>query len=192
MSSKYILSLLILSCLLIMLCNGCNGNGKLEDGIIDTYDHATSNESLYWNEFQGTFLTKNLARAQAEIPFTIILPTYLPKELEDVFPDIKGPLLEYREGDEIEVHIYYLSYPITELPGIIIEERNHHLDLAGSELEHIKINGIQVFMETGDFVLGPGIWFNFSFNNIYYLVEIYNLTYEESIKVVESMINQLK
>ena len=155
-------------------------------------NHSTPNVSLDWNELQGKFITKNLDRAQSVIPFTIILPTYLPEELTEELPDIKGPLLDYRKSNEIEVHIYYLFPVDTGLPGIIIEERNHHLALADSEIVQIEINGTEVYKTTGDFVLGPGVWFNFNYNNIYYLVEIYNLTYEESVKIVESMINQLK
>ena len=44
-------------------------------------------------------------KAQDEIPFTIIMPTYLPYSQQDEsIADIQGPLKEY-QGDEIETKV---------------------------------------------------------------------------------------
>ena len=58
-----------------------------------------------WIEYEGQFATKDFKKAQDEIPFTIIMPTYLPYSQQDEsIADIQGPLKEY-QGDEIETKV---------------------------------------------------------------------------------------
>jgi len=53
----------------------------------------TEPEPLLWVEEGGLFYIRDLARAQEEIPFLIVVPSHLPSEGEDVkIPAIRGPL----------------------------------------------------------------------------------------------------
>ena len=148
-------------------------------------------------EGQGQFCTNDLARAQAEIPFTILLPTYIPDERQDaLLPQIEGPLRTSDDDNEVEVIVRYAVYLDSDITGhIFIRERNSTLLPPDPELnpdyEYLDIRGKRLVKTEGNFPLGSGIIFYFSHDNIYFVVETYNLSAEEALKVVESMIDQL-
>ncbi len=52
----------------------------------------------------------------------------------------------------------------------------------------IEIKGKSVVECEGNFSLGPGFFFFFEDNGIYFVVELYYISHDESIKIVESMI----
>ena len=84
-----------------------------------------------------------------------------------------------------------------EIPGIIlITETDHHLSLgdptANPDIKLIEIYGKQVLRTDGDHVLGQGSWFAFNHIGIYYIVELYNFSDTEALKVIESMIKRLE
>ena len=158
---------------------------------------CNSQINLAWEEFQGCFYTTDLDRAQGEIPFTILLPTYLPdSEQKTIRPSIDGPLAQFQSDNEIEVNVKYgfdLGY---DLPGIIlITESNYPLSLGdpelNPELERVEIEGISIIKTKEDWSPGSDAYYSFSSNNIYYVVEIHNLPNEESNKIVNSMIIQI-
>lgn len=159
---------------------------------------STSNEILYWVEIQGRFYTKDLAKAQKEIPFPILLPTYLPNNLQDTYlPDIDGPLGQFRDDNNIEVNIKYHLNSEHKLPRIIIiRERNYSSSLGdpefNPELERIENEGISVIKTRDDWSPDSDSYYSFNSHNIYYIVETHNLPNEESNKIVESIIDQLE
>ncbi len=153
-----------------------------------TQSNATS-KSLSWIEHDGLFETKDLERAQAEIPFNILLPDYIPyKGNQAPLPSIRGPLKESQSSGEIIVDVLYLLDPNQENSGIIkITEQDRPMEPANPE-NVIEIKGKSVVEWEGNFSLGPGFFFFFEDNGIYFIVELYYISHDESIKIVESMI----
>ncbi|MFC2067067.1 hypothetical protein ACFLUO_08515 [Chloroflexota bacterium] len=181
---KHVKKLLVLFLGIAMLCSivGCS--------------QAQSNPAskpLPWIEYDGLFETKDLERAQGEIPFNILLPDYISNEENQVpLPSIRGPLRESQSSGEIVVEILYFLDPTQDNSGlIIITESERPIDPADSE-NIIEINGKSVVQWNGNFSLGPGFFFFFEDSGIYFVVELYYISYDESIKILESMIKQAK
>jgi hypothetical protein len=174
--------LALLSVIILSMCFGCQ----------------ESSVTLPWEEFNGQFYTRDLVRAQAEIPFTIVLPSYVPDERTDAPPPgITGPLTEYQYDDRVKVEILYLVDLGNEILGTIeIEEANYPV-LPGDpelnpDLERIELCGKEVIKTEGNFSQGLGVIFFFSRDNIYFVAGVYDFPAEEAIKIVESMIEQIE
>jgi hypothetical protein len=154
---------------------------------------SSANEALYWAEVQGRFYTKNLTRAQEEIPFPMVIPGYLPGKRNDtLLPDIAGPLKEYQHDHEVRIHILYVIDLGNEARGTIeIEESNFPVIPPDPRLdpgvEHVQIAGETVVKVSDN---PESLQFFFNQNGIYFIVESHNLTDEEVLKIVESMIQQ--
>jgi hypothetical protein len=157
---------------------------------------SPTQEPLYWHEDHGSFYTNDLAKAQEEVPFPIVLPRYIPHEPKDAAPRvIMGPLSESRPDDRVEIKISYSVDLGTEVLGIItIFESNYPVLPGDPELnpqnEYVEIGGKKLVKTEGNFSLGPGVVFFFEQDSIYYVVELYNFTYSEAVKVIESIIQQ--
>ena len=153
-------------------------------------------ETFSWIEYDdiGLFVTTDLARAQDEIPFNILVPTYIPGGKSAPLLSIRGPLREFQSSGKIIIEILYVvDINQEEHSGlIVITEQDHPIDPADSQNEIIEINGLNVVQWQGNFSLGPGFFFFFDDCGIYYVVEVYYFSYEESLKIVESLIGQAK
>ena len=154
------------------------------------------NRDTYWIESQGRFFTDDLARAQAKIPFTILLPTYFPDNTDHVPPMIDGPLDS--NDNRIEVNIKYLLYLSDGIScPVIISESNYPSSLGDPELnpdlELIEIDGKQVIKTKDNFSPeDEGAYFSFKIEDIYIVVETRYLPVEEAKKIVESMIQPME
>lgn len=152
------------------------------------------------------FSTYNLESAQKVVPFTLILPTYLPSNLSEHI-HITG---DCSENNEIEVNIGYKPVTIqdssnrTYVASIDIHECNYRFDIGdpalNPDIKNIEIDGFEV-RESGhdQGFFGPGGTFSFaswgySWNHsgTYFVVLINGYDHEEAIKVVESMIQQMQ
>jgi len=155
----------------------------------------------YWEENENRFNTNDLARAQKEIPFPIIIPTYLPKNNpKKVFPDIEGPLSRFQDENNIEIIIRYGLDIGNYLPGaVMIYESNcesyHGFSTGDTEydpdLEQIEIERILVVKTKDNFSAGFDAYYSYNSEDIYYNVETHGIPNEESNKIVESMVKQL-
>ena len=155
-------------------------------------------KSLPWAEMYGRFYTRDLARAQEEIPFRIILPSYVPDKRKDAPPPgIDGPLRGYQYDDEVEIHVLYHVDLGGEVLGTIQISESNYPVLPGDpklnpKYEAIEIRDKRLIKTEGNFSLGPGFFFFFDDSSIYFVVELYYFSYEEAIKIVESMITQIE
>ena len=137
-----------------------------------------------------------MARAQKEIPFPIVLPSYVPDERTDAPPpDITGPLREYHYDDKVKVDILYIVDLGSEIPGIIEISESNYPVLPGDpelnpDLEPIEICGKKVIKTEGNYSQGLGVIFYFNQNEIYFVAGVYNFTAGEAVKVVESILEQ--
>jgi hypothetical protein len=193
MTKQFELIALVLFCLFTFLYYGCCP----ETGV-DNTPPATENGSLYWMEVQGRFATNDLVRAQAEIPFNIVLPTYIPdSRFDKPLPHIEGSLRTSSNDDDIEVIVRYLLYLGDDIPSqIFIRERNSPISMGDPELnpqlELIEIDGKSVTKTRDDWGSGYTAYFSFNSDNIYFVVETLYIPTEEAMKVVESLIQQVE
>ncbi|UCH50605.1 MAG: hypothetical protein JSV54_06185 [Chloroflexota bacterium] len=194
--------LLILLCFITFTYNGCHTE-PAKDSIPDWIQCLSFwNDTIYWLEVEDQFYTTDLARAQDKVPFPIVLPSYIPDKGKGIpLPSIKGPLIDSNMhtglDNKIEININY-SIDLSEEAGYLIRitECNYPYTIGDpkwdSDLESIEIEGKQVVRAEFDHSLGPAIWFSFRSQNIYFVVESYNIPADEAMKIVESIIGQIE
>jgi hypothetical protein len=156
----------------------------------------SAQDRIYWMEgqnqyingkevtYETQFTTNDLTRAQEHVPFTIVIPTYLPSTNQRL-PDISGPLIT-SGGKRIWIRVTYSVLPkgiivITEgkyAPGSTIPEVEGR--------EYVDIGGTQVLKDKNNTV------FNFRSSDYGFALSAYDVPGEETLKVVESMIKQIK
>jgi hypothetical protein len=177
---RFLTKCLVFPCLLalILTCN-CRTN------ILQT-------DSLYFTEDHGVFYTNELAKAQNEIPFTIVLPKYLPSQQDTSrvrLPGFKGPL-KSSQSRNIELDITYIIDFAHDTKGIItFSEYNYPMTAPDPALnpreKYIEINDNRLVVEENS--SGSTFWFVQS--NLYFMVGFDNVSYDEALKVIESMVN---
>jgi hypothetical protein len=181
----------------MFMVNACSH--EIGDNGVSPSPTASLNES-YWFEFNGRFSTYNLAKAQKEIPFPIIIPTYLPDERpQKPFPLIDGPLSNSRDDNKINVYIEYsLSLGGNTIGYLNIEENNYPIIPEDPELnpdyEYIVILGKKLIKTEANVGLGPGVIYFLNLNDqgVHWYIQAYNFSEDEAYKIVESMIKQLE
>lgn len=160
-------------------------------------DSTTTNstETLLWYETGSRFDTNDVSRAQEEIPFKIVLPTYLPDDQENTnthLPQITGTLKEYQSDNKTEIEIFYMIYLTNDIRGIVrINEANFPIIPGDPNVDprysNIEIGGKLIVKTEGDFAEGPGVVFFFNQDGVYFVVGVYNFSYEESVRIIESI-----
>ncbi len=158
-----------------------------------------SKKSLYWEvEGQRTFFTNDLKRAQDEIPFEIILPTDLPRNLQDE-PDIIGILQESWLDTESKLDVSYQAIDEVIVGRVYITEWLYPINLSqpeyDSECQYLNIDGTQIVecandwnVHSPDGTLLLGFIFYWKYNDTYFRASIHGYGHNEAVKVIESMI----
>jgi hypothetical protein len=153
----------------------------------------SSNEASWFRDPQGHFHTNDVERAQKEIPFTIILPQYLPEYMDPNLFKIIGPFKDaYLEGIEIEIEY------ITGDNLIYISEQNVRLVMEpNEEMEPVYYNiaGTRVLRQQS-FLYGAsetkeGLRFDWNQDGLTFAVSVFSISEEEGLKIVESMVKQI-
>ena len=111
--------------------------------LISSCKEDSSSKIFWFRDPNGRFHTNDVARAQKEIPFTIVIPSYLPYDIDPIYSSqIVGPFTHpYRRGVEVEISYSY------EDSRIYISEQNNtfvmepteeldpvYLDIAGTKV----------------------------------------------------------
>jgi hypothetical protein len=140
------------------------------------------------------FYTHDLSKAQAKVPFRLIIPTYFPGNAKErSLPSIQGTI--NKENNNIEVNIRYVLYRSGAFSDIMIIESNHPFDLGDPKLDpqlvSTEILGRQVVMQEFNDPLGPASALSFKSENIYFVVQLANFPTDEAMKIVESIIEQI-
>ena len=164
---------------------------------------CNSGEELLWTTDQyGRFITQDLARAQEEIPFPIVVPSYLPDNLGK-YPLITGPLKGQWKEDELEVDVVYQAVGLISDGLIEINEYNHSVTLGDPALNpgyvYSEIAGTEVVetehtrsMLGDEGVIHISGWiFGWNKDDVYFVVQINGYDRDTTVKIVESMIEQL-
>lgn len=150
-----------------------------------------TSEDIFWIEKDGQFYTNDLARAQEKVPFPIILPSYVPGTGKGKPAQlIEGPLVQ--SDNTAEVTIGYEVHVNSPAPSDIrVTEtswQSWHPERQGLRTSLINIGDKQVTKTEIDQPSGTATLFGFNSNDVYFFVEIYNLSPDEAMKIVESII----
>jgi len=164
-------------------------------GINQTVNNNDSNNNLvWWIDPNGDFHTNDLHRAQGQIPFIIIIPSYLPANFSYDNMRILGPY-ESEIVEDIEIEITFKR----DDDRVYIREHNHLIFMKpNNELDPIyhDIAGVIVLRQIAQIVdssgITEGLVFDWNQNNVAFSVELFNVSEDEGIKIVESMITQMK
>jgi hypothetical protein len=155
---------------------------------------STSENSIYWIQQDNRFMTNDVNRAQAEIPFPLKLPIFFPSNEKVFLVQIEGPIRQIWESDKIDVSINYSLQP--SRGAILIDECNRPIlppdPKVYPEYQYMEIGGKEVVKTEGNFLFGKGVIYYFNLDGIYFVVEIDNLSSEDSVQIIESMISQTK
>lgn len=161
---------------------------------------VSSTPSLYWDvNSGGSIETNDITRLQKELPFTIILPEYLPDELKSIQPrlvldkeTVVGELdIHYSSSEsvmELNITEYLPSKPLP--PGMLgaLNPDYTPITLAGIQVFEAQGNG-QVFR--GGKAISEGfIQYMWDKNNLHFNSEVYGYDQTESRKIIESMVKQ--
>jgi hypothetical protein len=145
----------------------------------------------YWVEHDGMFDTCDIARAQQAMPFTVVIPDYMPEiQGEAKLPLISGTLGKSSSNGQAEINLLYpLKY--SDKSVILITECNYVYTLGypemDPELELVNMQGKQVVRGINN----EYSVFSFNENGVYYIVDCRDVPVEEALKVLESMLKQL-
>jgi hypothetical protein len=181
-----------------MLGKTMEGNGSFNLG--RSYDPLPGAEVIYWIEYdlknvstdpyikwvgvESIFFTNDLTRAQEYIPFTIIVPTYVPNTIKQL-PMINGPL-KCLSNARNEI---YIVYAVAPRGWIRITEGKYSSNTSQKKAvgdEIVEIAGKPVMKD------GNGSVFTYSSENLSFSISYDNIPGDEAYKVVESMMKQVK
>jgi hypothetical protein len=181
-------------CFILLAClPGCGSNNQ--PTTLSTTP-STTKTRIYWHESKVDFQTNDLTRAQGVIPFSLILPAYLPDGLDSTHPfNIYGPL----DSNNTDYSPVTIQYGNGEKQVSISESNVLSIPFPNSNAEplYVDISGISVLREKYTTYFGANHnipAYNFSWNQANYTFSVEVLTYseEEGEKIVESMIKQIK
>ena len=148
----------------------------------------------YWRtDAAGIFYTNQLDKAQAELPFKISQPSYVPKDINLPQLQLEGALKSSTHQLKSDVTLRY--YPEGKQKETITLYENNYSDPGPDPQTRLNINGTTVvesrFYET---VVGPpyGVFsliFEWKKDGVYYNLKAYQYIQDEAIKIVQSMID---
>jgi uncharacterized protein YwgA len=155
---------------------------------------ASTNSQPYWLEANGFFYTDDIRMAQDKIPFTIVLPQYLPEGMgRDYHFQIYGPL-NSENLTEVEIEIEYSNGD----KEIDISETNKEQGLLqNQELDPVVLDlsvgqvlreNDQVFTNSGTI---EGYNYRWNQGGFSFSLRVFSFNNDEGVKIVESMAEQL-
>jgi hypothetical protein len=174
MKTTHILIFLAFGITIIGLLSGCSSKPSTDS----VNDHD-------WIENNGLFYTHNINKAQKHVPFRIALPTNITEK-----PIINGTLSNSSNDSYYSLKTeYILSLDNNDKGFVNITQTNKPSIPNDSKNESLSVDGIDVTMWEGKYLSGSGYFFFFNKNNIYFIVETYNITYQKSNEILSSLIS---
>lgn len=146
------------------------------------------------NTSSSTANTNNIENIQKQVPFTIILPNYLPKDVNPNIAGISGPSKGHWKEDSTVIGFGYRKNGTENF--IWIMEENHFIEFGPSSPSsiYLAIKGMKVLEEDTSLpsqnssVLLDGLYYGWNQNGINIKVTIIGYAKDECRKVIESMI----
>jgi hypothetical protein len=188
--------LCFLAIIAVIFLDGCHySKSTINIGNNNTSSLPTNWKNTPWIEIDNRFDTSDLARAQEQIPFPIILPNYHSDSKQKIsLPYIEGPLKQFQEDNNVEIII---RFGIISTPNVavMISESNNNTSSLGEpeldpELEKIEIEGMSV-LKTRDNWSMSDVYYSFNSKNIYYNLEAHFIPNEECREIVQSIVESI-
>jgi hypothetical protein len=153
---------------------------------LDNLAHGSPPVGYLWAENGDIFLTGDVARAQEHVPFKIAFPTCLPGDSnKQISPVITGMIKPSSIGP-VQVRITYYIQP----KGTIFINESNRSQLAEAskqrDLQIVEISGKQIMTNSDNTV------FYFDLADIGITVNSVQVPGDEMLKLVESMLQQIK
>lgn len=146
-----------------------------------------------WFENPKEYATTNLDVAQKETPFTIILPSYLPNDLNPI-PVIQGRAKsEFFNEEPITINYYKNGGQI-----ITILEYNMVMETVGENdstllvfenIEVLEMTTSRISVIEKKYSTEPGYVYNWNKGGVHFNLHIFEFPRNEGRNIVESMIN---
>lgn len=134
-----------------------------------------------------------IEKLQKEVPYTIVTPKYLPRDMEAYPSRIGGPIKDPHFEDAVRISLTY--YQKEGNNEIIIDEENAEINAtpSGNFSAFLSINGINVLEEIANLQIPGtnlinGFYYGWNQNGVHLTVRILGYDRDECRKVIESMI----
>jgi hypothetical protein len=146
-----------------------------------------------WFDNPKEYATNNLDVAQEETPFTIILPSYLPYDLNPI-PVIQGRAKsEFLNQEPITINYYKNGGQIITILeyNMVMEtvRENDSTLLVFGNIEVLEMTTSRVSVIDKKYITEPGYVYNWNKGGVHYNLHIFEFARDEGRKIVESMIN---
>ena len=180
----FLLSSVLLSVLILASCMKVNQNNP--------------SFTTYWREYSSADIeTNDFKRLQPLIPFKIVLPKYLPKELAGYHPDFSYTK-DWVIPGEISLKVYYwttespqsISFEEFILPGLVdflIPSYDPYNLLIIKDTEVLEETWTETLNDENSEKQSVSLY-KWITNEVYFRVYIYGYDKEEARNVIESMI----
>ena len=169
---KYITIIFVIT-ISAILCWSCGFNSV-----------STPPKKFWFTDPPERFHTNDIQKAQEQIPFVIVLPRYLPKELEPFPHLIEGPIKEAQSGIGTEINMQYQAKTVGSHMIYIREINETIISLPTASSKYVELHGIKVL----EYDSSSGMHYSWNSNNIHYDTTVVAFNKEEARKIVESMI----
>lgn len=166
---------------------------------VNHYSSTVANNSKsYWYEIQNRITTNDLQRLQQKVPFTIIIPSILP---DDVDTSQRPELIMIPDSEfknDIDIQIIYAQMKSTVFRRIEIDETNSPITWGPNEdMEYVYLNysGISVLEQKSkasppDGQIVTALYYSWNENGIDISIDTDAFEQDEAREMVESMIKQ--
>ena len=176
-------SLLFLSLIILISTSTCAG--KIQESSVP---------STYWHiDFDGVIMTNDLQRLQEEIPFTILIPDYLPDEFKNHTPDFRYSTSSSVFSDAISVFVIYAT--IESPHSIDIKEYIPGIEYTIEAPVWIDIKGLKVAewswkkpLSVQEELMQDVNHYQWISDSVYFSVYVYSYSQDEARKIIESII----
>jgi hypothetical protein len=163
-------------------------------------ENASGYHTYWFTDPPEVFHTNDIERAKEEIPFNLILPTYLPDNIKPYPYMIEGPIEGACLEEEVEIRVTYfpeevsdysiyiveLNRPITMLPTP--DSRATYLDIVGFQvLKQVTLGS--VISSSGKRYI-PGLNYSWNQDSVHFDMIVDGYDRDEARKIVKSMIEQ--
>jgi hypothetical protein len=156
----------------------------------------TAHRTYWFTDPPGRFHTNDVERAQEEIPFTIVLPTYLPDGIGPLPYMIEGPVKGTSDEQTVRLMIRYQDDGGDHVMFIDEQNSSFYEHIVGFEGTFLDIAGIQVLEDEMDspvisssgMEIHQGLQYKWHLDGVDFDVDIFGYDRDEARKIVTSMI----
>jgi hypothetical protein len=143
-------------------------------------------------DIQGNIHTSDLNEAQKRVPFQIIIPTYLPADVDNK-PEIIVPASATQNETKVEIIYNGKNNTVIQIfqSNVLYSQLDPSLN---PQITVLNVDNVEVHAEPANMLVPNLSGFNFNWNqgNKHYQVVIFGFVFVEGTNVIKSIINQTR